>query len=40
MLDTQALKCQFNGMNKLPHRERAQALQMMAEGISLRAMTG
>ena len=26
-------------MNKLPHEKRAQALQMMAEGISLRAMT-
>ena len=26
-------------MNKLPHQKRAQALQMMAEGISLRAMT-
>ena len=26
-------------MNKLPHEKRAQALQMMAEGISLRSMT-
>ena len=26
-------------MNRLPHGKRAQALQMMAEGISLRAMT-
>ena len=26
-------------MNRLPHEKRAQALQMMAEGISLRAMT-
>ena len=26
-------------MNKLPHEKRTQALQMMAEGISLRAMT-
>ena len=26
-------------MNKLPHEKRGQALQMMAEGISLRAMT-
>ncbi len=26
-------------MNKLPHEKRSQALQMMAEGISLRAMT-
>ena len=26
-------------MNRLPHNKRAQALQMMAEGISLRAMT-
>ncbi len=26
-------------MNKLPHAKRAQALQMMAEGISLRSMT-
>ena len=26
-------------VNKLPHEKRAQALQMMAEGISLRAMT-
>lgn len=39
MLDTQALKCHFNGMNKLPPEKRAKALQMMAEGISLRAMT-
>jgi len=39
MLDTQVLKCQFNGMNKLTPEKRAQALQMMAEGISLRAMT-
>jgi IS1 family transposase len=39
MLDTQASKCHFGGMNKLPTEKRAQALQMMAEGISLRAMT-
>jgi hypothetical protein len=26
-------------MNKLPSEKRAQALQMMAEGVSLRAMT-
>ena len=39
MLDCQAHKCQFNGMNKLTPEKRAQALQMMAEGISLRAMT-
>ncbi len=39
MLDTQAQICQFSGMNKLPPEKRAQAIQMMAEGISLRAMT-
>jgi IS1 family transposase len=39
MLDTQAQECQFNGMNKLDPAKRAQALQMMAEGISLRSMT-
>ena len=31
--------CILMPMNKLPHEKRAQALQMMAEGISLRAMT-
>lgn len=39
MLDTQALLLQFEGMNRLTPEKRSQALQMMAEGISLRAIT-
>jgi len=39
MLDAQAYSYIMNAMNKLSSAKRAQALQMMAEGVSLRAMT-
>ena len=39
MLDRYGIMCQIGGMNKLNHKARAQALQMMAEGVSLRAIT-
>src|SRR5579863_1060804 len=38
MLDRYRMICQISGMNRLDHKARAQALQMMAEGLSLRSI--
>ena len=39
MLDRSGMIWQYRAMNKLTPQKRAQALQMMAEGVSLRAIT-
>ena len=39
MLDRSGMNGIIMPMNKLPSEKRAQALQMMAEGVSLRAIT-